>query len=403
MFAKRKRREEQESLVPHGLVWQATAGESSPEKTTPKLVVTENRAPNVASVSMSTPAAGSNASQVSETPKKPAVSSPPPFWRPQPSLGVVKPVAANRLRDIKRDSAPVRADRNSRVAYELVRTVEQALIRCREQASRTWKFTAGVMEKYLLRTKAFSRRGQAAVGNIRQRARTRYSALELGPRLRARRQWYSQELFVGAKRFGSAAVELKNRASTLARMAGAYAGLHCRQARVSVADLAQRARARRSEASTAPRTLQIQVRLAGVPLRARILFTQKISEWRLKTESADSRMWNAMAMGACCALLAVGLVSVGRHYADASLPSHMLRTNISPSPNTTVTTPPLQAAVSPHPRVKKSNAHPVLTKEAIPSRPAAQTTRTKTRRHVEDDYVARDTYVYYGDDPGRSR
>lgn len=385
-------------MVPHGMVWQATADESSPEKPAPKLVVTENRAPTVDSPSMSTPTAGSSALQVSETPKKPAVSSPPPFWRAQPSLGVVKPVAANTLEDIKRDSGPVRADRNSRVAHELLRTVEQALIRYREQASRTWKLTTVVMGRYLLRTKAFSGRGQAAIGNIRQRARTRYSALEWRPRLRARSQWCSPELLVGAKRFGSAAVELKNRASMLARKAGGYAGQQCRQAWASVATLAQRTWVGKSEASARPRTLQIQVRLAGLPLRARILFTQKISEWRLKTESADSRMWTAMAMGACCALLAVGLVSVGRHYADASLPSHTLRTNISPSPTTTVTTPPPQSAVSPKPRVKKSDAHRPLTTEAIPPRPAAPTTRTKPRRHIDDDYVARDTYVYYGDD-----
>ncbi len=147
---------------------------------------------------------------------------------------------------------------------------------------------------------------------------------------------------------------------------------------------------------------RMRVRLAGLPLRMRILLTRAISEWRLKADNAgtDSRLLTAMTLGLCTALLALAIVSSARHYGNASLPSHLVHSGASQVPAATtsanaITKQPVRAEFH-------TKAQAARTIRPRPISMAART-RLKPSRKEDDDYVARDTYVYYGDSRAKSR
>src|SRR5438552_14359822 len=79
MFAKRKPRQEDEPLVPHGLVWQATDTEP-PAKSGPEQAGIKPL--HIQSGPSSLPPAIPFRTTAPVIPKKPAASSPPLFWHP---------------------------------------------------------------------------------------------------------------------------------------------------------------------------------------------------------------------------------------------------------------------------------------------------------------------------------
>jgi hypothetical protein len=107
-------------------------------------------------------------------------------------------------------------------------------------------------------------------------------------------------------------------------------------------------------------------------------------------------------MASLSAVLALTFISVVRHYATESLPSHHMSREIVPVTSSAAI--PLSAAPP-----KQTTARPVqeLKRKSVPPRrPLAAAVRPKgppkSRRTEDDDYVARDTYVYYGKQPNRS-
>jgi hypothetical protein len=111
-------------------------------------------------------------------------------------------------------------------------------------------------------------------------------------------------------------------------------------------------------------------------------------------------------MAALSALLGLAFISVVRHYATESLPSrHMSRDmsrEIVPVTSSAVKTlsaePPKQTAARAVQELKPKSVPPKRP-HAAPVRPKSP---PKTRRTEDDDYVARDTYVYYGNQQNRS-
>jgi hypothetical protein len=87
-------------------------------------------------------------------------------------------------------------------------------------------------------------------------------------------------------------------------------------------------------------------------------------------------------MAGLSALLAFGLILTVRRYATAALPSHVFQKDSSPL----VCTPAAAASVVPP---KRMNTGRVV--------------QPKSRHSQEDEYVARDTYVYYGKRRSTSR
>jgi hypothetical protein len=160
---------------------------------------------------------------------------------------------------------------------------------------------------------------------------------------------------------------------------------------------------------------RVRVRLTGLPLRGKIMLTRVVSEWKLKRESLlyNSRLWTSMAMGFFVAILVLGLVYATRHYAQAGLPSNRISTESSdttssvPAPVSVAAHPPKLKAVA----VEESTITPAVQREPLPAatvahpqpaHPKAAHPMPHRRESEDDDYVAQDTYTYYGTSPSKS-
>jgi hypothetical protein len=152
------------------------------------------------------------------------------------------------------------------------------------------------------------------------------------------------------------------------------------------------------------------VLLASSALQARIITAQQLSAWRLRRErmAIDSRFWPSMTMAAIVAIIALIIVSLVPRYAAKSLPSRLLNTN--PSVDANIATP---VAASPAP-VHRAGA--LARKTAIGTQTTAsktdsaktnsakvETNSAKPKHVVHDDYVAPNTYKYYGSGSKSSR
>lgn len=155
-------------------------------------------------------------------------------------------------------------------------------------------------------------------------------------------------------------------------------------------------------AEKAPRDgFKLRVRLAGVPLKMRIAFARAKLQYQLGRNSVakDSRAWSSIALGAMAALLVMGLFATARHFAQASLPSNRVGASSSqeatPASTTSTVSQPQEPAVSPA-KARLTNA--AARSDSTPTKPQPKraTARPKMRRNPDDDYVAKDTFVYYG-------
>lgn len=164
---------------------------------------------------------------------------------------------------------------------------------------------------------------------------------------------------------------------------------------------------------------RIRVLLAASALRARVITAEQLAAWKLQRQrmAIDSRLWASMTMAAIAAIIVLVIVSVVPHYAARSLPSRLLNTN--PSVNADAAAPVAAAPVGslkPAPPATKAtkaasvnttpstsgSTKPGVTKAAA-TKTAANTAPAKPRHVAHDDYVAPDTYKYYGSGTKTSR
>jgi hypothetical protein len=150
---------------------------------------------------------------------------------------------------------------------------------------------------------------------------------------------------------------------------------------------------------------RIRIRFAGAPLQARLAFTRARLEWSLWRESVsrNSRLWTSLALGALAALLVMGIFSIARHYAQASLPSRSQKLvsvqESTPVAQTSVAKPTADILEG------SSTVKPLKSASAVAVKPLptqrkdahkAAVVRKRIQHHQDEDYVAEDTYVYYG-------
>ena len=441
MFAKRKPRQEDEPLVPHGLVWQATDMEppakSGPEQAEIKPLRTQ-------SGPSSLPPAIPFQATAPVAPKKPAASSPPLFWHPHKPPEIVKPdtaasgsqpnllpskivpqnptqfindkgnvasgvrLRASEARCLKPDAALANTQNigNRPSLWQQVHTAGSAAI---SAGQKTVSDIAAGLRRPI---RKFGQLIPGAIQRMRARLPSKGGLSILKARFRGGLDLSSERLRRAVTRVRRLRVDCETLGKAYFTKTLAYGKLHSERLKPKLQHLRPRLMRvnmlRGDFSQTPPRqngTARpgLRVRIAGLPLRMRILITRAISEWRLKTDTAagDSRLWTSMTMSVCTALLALAIVSSARHYGNASLPSHLVQPNLPQNP--AVTTPP--AVVSSRPATARTLSKP-KTHEAQAARPRpVQNARQKSkqRRNGEDDYVARDTYVYYGDSRPKSR
>ncbi len=124
-------------------------------------------------------------------------------------------------------------------------------------------------------------------------------------------------------------------------------------------------------------------------------------------DGTASRLWTSMGVAALSAVLVVGAISGVRHYAyTPNTPQHRGR-NTSPvipamqdisQPRRSSIVDTNGAAAMQHPtRSSAAAKHAAAKHAAAKHAPAEQGIRKIRRKNNDDDYVAKDTYVYYGD------
>jgi hypothetical protein len=139
-----------------------------------------------------------------------------------------------------------------------------------------------------------------------------------------------------------------------------------------------------------------------------------------RTLQRDSRLWASMGMAALSALLALGSFSVVRHYGPDRVEAQPTSTQAVPTAasskavqsNSVVSSKPSATAESVKPKpspIAKTQASKqvaVASPSVLPKKestaPGPQKHRAR-RNSEEDDYVAKDTYVFYGNSSKRSR
>jgi hypothetical protein len=161
------------------------------------------------------------------------------------------------------------------------------------------------------------------------------------------------------------------------------------------------------------RTLRVRIRISGSTWRSINSLAGKAKAARRSVRHAlprDSRLWASVAMGGLSALLALGVISALRHYGpgkgflkpatetvDAAAPSPTTQPPSRPVPREAITEKPSPLAGG----SRKDNL--VATKPVAPETQLKENAspsharKPRVRRNTdEDDYVAADTYVYYG-------
>lgn len=139
----------------------------------------------------------------------------------------------------------------------------------------------------------------------------------------------------------------------------------------------------------------LQAQLVESPVKARIPFDRQRSSSRMRSNASyDARLWISMTMAAVAAMIALTIVSLVPHYAARSLPSRILA--IKP----TVRESSADTDVR---RVPEKNMKSDKAGSTRKTASANTTARPKTRRTDDDDYVAPNTYKYYGNGSQSSR
>jgi hypothetical protein len=146
---------------------------------------------------------------------------------------------------------------------------------------------------------------------------------------------------------------------------------------------------------------RVRLQIAASTLQIKIVAAQRLAEWKAKRDkmAIDSRFWTSMTLSAVVALIALAIVSLVPRYAAKSLPSQIVNTNPSVSAN--VAAP----AAAPLPHADKTAARKTKSTQPAQTKTAstAAATPAKPRRQSNDDYVAPDTYKYYGNGSKTSR
>ena len=149
---------------------------------------------------------------------------------------------------------------------------------------------------------------------------------------------------------------------------------------------------------------RIRMLLAASALQTKNVTARQLSAWRMPRErmATDSRLWASMTMSAIAAVIALVIVSIVAHYAARSLPSRILNPNPSVDANVAAraAAAPAQVQKTVTPVRKTVTATRTQTTaaktDAVKADSAKSASNPKPKRIAHDDYVAPNTYKYYG-------
>ncbi len=398
MFAKRHRRvQEEQPLVPHGLVWQAMQETAPTEKEKSETGV-EQATPEAKPVPIVLPPVQVSArASAASTPAngEPVSRGLPPFWQNLGKLEIVKPASRGDDSTIP-PQASVRAvvlaehDREERPspAVDPIKHETNPPKAAMRDFANVWRDLSARQEvKALILnfrqiTRMLGQCGLAVVGKARATMLKRPPWGEW-----KRRIGWASDFIVAQVRNAIATAEhgrRELRAKAQARFAARWSRMqrHTGAAQPPVRTADTHPVARRSAAARI---------FVGLPLQAGSAVVRLFSLTKVYTLLRDSRLWTSVAMAGLSAVLAFGFISTVRHYATQALPSHLLNIDSSAA---------RKPAEAPGLVQQKSASRvgSVPKRSAIISRKRVKTgavVKPKPRHSEDDDYVARDTYVSY--------
>ncbi len=388
MFWNRKRKTaDQESLVPHGLIWHATAEPETSEQDCPpppefaestdliprrEAQSCQESSREKLSYIVLSPELLNTPSTVSTTSQNQRETSLPPVVAENPSALIQRPDDQPRSSFLTNPAFAVVMIWNRRVTSR----------------STAWLHSSGARVGGL---------AVSAYTAIRNSWSLAWQDVDLRTELREVRQLLTRFVRNGVSRVQSISRALLAALITPTRGWIAQAQRHAAKAHdIYHPKLSRTTQDLSRRSSSLPR---VRIVLTGLPLRIRILFARKLSEWRVRPESAgDDRLRTSMALAALCAIAALVIISLAPHYASRSLPSRLFS---SPSTVSASTGTADDAGVQ-NRGASGTHAKPAGTQKHAPGKKkaSAQTARPvlqpKPQTQAEEDYVAPDTYRYYG-------
>jgi len=433
MFARRKRKDpEDEPLVPHGLIWQAT---DDPESVDDAASADSHVSSEVIEMPLrndirsqgdaAVPGSGvgstrSGSDQSNPTPVNLGAISPPIPWPSPRTASVIRRVPppteptppANRTASAEReleappkrppqpvpDQPPARAQQHQKL--EIVEPERTAGSRGR---SIFIPVTRALASLGRLAGSAFDGTVRS-LRNGRRRVLTTYESLDLQAQIRRARhtaEKWMQGGIAGSRsaqdRFGA---WWKSRESDIARARSAVASFLSRAVSgfgAQSADFVQLARAQKVRIRI-PKSAGTQ----AVIRRSRIALASRREAFR-----RDSRLWTSLAMAALSALLTLGVISAISHQAPAGSRRSSATRPSAPA------TPTMNPAGLIAPRTAlastRQNANSAPVKGSTQAKPSPvdtdnppSTAARRAHHNDDEDYVAPDTYHYYGSS-GKSR
>jgi hypothetical protein len=410
MFAWRKPKlEDDEPLVPHGLIWQATEEpmpakaeridpgplqEASPpipvplrrvdppqdHHTVDHQTVGDDAPPKMGAVSDPLPWASMNA--------KDAVKRPPPFW--DRNAGLKTPPAASAPSAGDSKSASLSAAK-PKLAAMPARTAEFS-----QSAARDVVFKQFLAERKQELRAAWSEFNHA-IAELCANTRHAYVGWEFRKNIQRTRERAQARLAktVAQKPAVAAAPEDNTPSKLQARLAVAGNAV-LRIQNKAVASFIDSARSARGLMHR-----QVRIRItAGSQLRSYVGQFQRAQAKSRSVVQKNSRLATSLAMAALSALLSLGLIlMVGRYQPSANAgPPAVTSTRPQSAAAIPANTAKPSPASSPHyvPATKRAPVVNMVLR--TPAHAAAAKTKIVRRPHhnQDEDYVAPDTYVYYG-------
>ena len=417
---KRKREEQDDQLVPHGFLWQATDEiapseaplpvapppkpvEVKPPVEIPRRIVTDARPP-------------AQTVSISDQPSDPKLGaiSPPLQW-PSPNIQGVRrtqvpatPIATSPVPAATLLPAPL-AREAARPKLEVVNRRERrpwirpAIARSRQAITRT-----------TTQLRLAGARSSQQIILIATSLRKKLQSVEIGnraSRLLTDAGQRSSSFLQKATPAARAAVSQMRKVSAGAAQASTTARRNLGRSYPTVEF--KKAGAFLKRAWDFKLTIRIPRATATRQVPAASTVTAPWRVFRLRRVH-DSRLWASLGMAGLSALLALALVSTVRHYGEANLPSRVFAQSESKT-DSAGSAPLVQPAAviepsKPAPTVgvelrnphrsralaqDANHARPAVRIKAT-VRPAARPKRRKPHYNADDDYVARDTTVYYG-------
>lgn len=395
MFGKRKPRpkEEDDSLVPHGLIWYATEPAASEEKPaedpTPVAEVVHIAKPQLDQLQNFTvePSAANLAEAHSDrrNPAKAAAqihnisafTAPPILQRPAEAPDITQFTAQRALKHIHVaeviEIEAVSSDERTLVA--------RAAVWLRSSTTAGWNWATSRWE---------------SVGRNLGHLST---SVELRRRVHQGRQLTGELL-----RNGIGSSRRYSETAERAVMIAAQNGLKQQRRLIDRVRLGLAAATERTSFYLRTKSFpsrRAKVIVADLSLRMRISLARRMSEWKMTGVGSDARLRTSMSLAALSAIIVLIIVSIAPHFASKSLPSRMFShpSTVSASTETPVasTEPVVASAPGNKPMLKVAELTTIKStqKQKTPAT-GAQLSKRKVYRTAEDDYIAPDTYVYYG-------